>query len=253
MKIGFFEIEGWEKDEVAKALPSQDLFFSQEKIGPDDIPENTDFEVLSVFVNSRITKEVLEKFPNLKLIATRSTGYDHVDVVSAREKGIEVVYVPGYGDNTVAEYAFGLLLSLTRKIYQAVDQVKEMGNFSVAGLRGVDLKGKTIGIVGTGRIGKEAVRIARGFGMKVVCFDAKPDLVFASDNGIEYLALPDLLACSDMISIHCPLLPSTRHLINKENIKLIKRGSYDRSNIRCNIKNKRHRKQNFRDQSSWWL
>lgn len=225
MKIGFFELEGWEERIIKDNFPSDDIFLSQEKIDAFHIPERKDFDVLVIFVNSRISKEVLENFPNLKLIATRSTGFDHVDVAACKEKDITAVYVPGYGDNTVAEFAFGLILNLTRKIYQGIDQMKETESFSFAGLRGVDIKGKTIGIIGTGRIGKEAIKIAKGFSMKIVAFDPYPDPNFAAEQGIEYLPLDQLLGRSDVITIHAPYTPQTHHLINKDNISLIKKGS----------------------------
>jgi D-lactate dehydrogenase len=134
--------------------------------------------------------------------------------------------VPGYGDATVAEYAFGLLLALTRKIYQAADQIKETGSFSLEGLRGMDLEGKTIGIIGTGRIGKHAIRIAQGFSMQVLAHDLFPDLGYAKEKGFSYVSLDELLKSSDVISLHAPLTEKTTHLINTENIGKIKKGAY---------------------------
>ena len=226
MKIGFFEIEGWEEASIKSAFPNEELSLSAEKIDEDALPEQNDFEVLSVFVNSRITPKTLGHFPNLKYLVTRSTGYDHIDREECRKRGIAVAYIPGYGDNTVAEYAFGLLLSLTRKIYQSIDQIKETGSFSLAGLRGTDLKGKTIGIIGTGRIGKEAARIAKGFGMNIFAYDPMPDLEFAKEIGASYASLDDLLGNSDVISLHCPYSEETHHLLNRESMGKIKRGAY---------------------------
>lgn len=226
MKIGFFEVEGWEEPVVREALPGHDLFFSHEKIDAYTMPETRDFEALSVFTGSRLTDEVFAQFPDLKLAATRSTGCDHVDADAAAARGIATAYVPGYGDNTVAEFAFGLLLAITRNIYAAVDQVKERESFALDGLRGVDLKGKTLGVIGTGRIGKEAVKIAKGFGMQVAAFDPHPDGDFAAAQGFAYVSLEDLLCASDMVTIHCPATPQTFHLINRNNIGLMKQGSY---------------------------
>jgi D-lactate dehydrogenase len=227
MKIGFFELEGWEEPTIRTNFPDAEIVLSNDKIDELSIPAATDFDIISVFVDSRITKDVLARFPNLKLIATRSTGYDHIDIAACGERGIKVAYVPGYGDNTVAEFAFGLLLSLIRKIYKGIDQIKETGSFSLEGMRGTDLKGKIIGIVGTGRIGKEIVKIAKGFGMQVIAFDPLPDIAYASAMAFKYVStLEELLGNSDVITIHCPLTPATTHLINENNIKSIKRGAY---------------------------
>lgn len=226
MSIAFFELEGWEKEHILKNFDLGTVHLFSDKLTPDNLPERRDFEVISVFVDSRITPEVIEAFPNLKLITTRSTGYDHLDVSAARSRGVEVAYVPGYGDNTVAEFTFGLLLSLTRKIHDSISRVKEQGKFTTSGLRGVDIKGKTIGVIGTGRIGREAISIAQGFGLSVIAYDAFPDLKLAGEKNFRYVTLDDLLASSDFITIHCPLLDSTRHLLNKENMTKIKSGAY---------------------------
>ena len=169
MKIGFFEIEDWEINRLKDQLSAADLFFSKEKLNKDNLPailrqrSGQSFDIISVFVGSIIDKEIIDAFPNLKLITTRSTGFDHIDLKTAQEKNISVAYVPGYGDNTVAEFAFGLILTLSRKIYEAYDRLRETGSFSSEGLRGFDLAGKTIGIIGTGRIGRHMIKIANGF------------------------------------------------------------------------------------------
>jgi len=121
MKIGFFEIEDWEIDYLKNQLTSAELFFTKEKLNKDNLPQERNFDIISVFVGSNIDKEVINVFPNLKLIATRSTGFDHIDLKAAKEKNIPIAYVPGYGDNTVAEFAFGLILNLSRKIYTGLD------------------------------------------------------------------------------------------------------------------------------------
>jgi D-lactate dehydrogenase len=228
MKIGFFETQTWQKDFVEKALLGQgvNLFFSPKKITPLSLPSQRDFEVLSIFVDSRLEKKVLDCFPNLKFIAVRATGYDNIDLKECAQRGILVANVPGYGDNTVAEFAFGLILNLTRKIYHSIDQIKERSSFSLKGLLGVDLKGKTLGVVGVGRIGKEMIKIAKGFGMKVIASDPFPDFAFQKEMGFEYVSLEELLSRADIISLHAPLNEKTYHLINKENIKKIKKGAY---------------------------
>lgn len=225
MKIAFFELEDWEESIIREHFPQDELFLSKDKLTSQTLSSERDFEVISVFVDSEPGREVLDNFPKLKYLATRSTGYDHIDLDYARERGIAVAYVPGYGDNTVAEFAFGLILSLSRKIYQAIDQIKEIESFSLKGLRGRDLKGKTIGIIGTGRIGKEMIKIASGFSMRVIAYDLYPDEEFAAKSGCQYLSLEELLGQSDIISIHAPLTESTKHLINQHNISLIKHGA----------------------------
>ncbi len=226
MKIGFFELEGWEEKIVRETFKEHDLRFSNEKISPESLPTQFDFDAICIFVNSHLTADIIAKFPNLKLIATRSTGFDHIDVPACTARGIKVVYVPGYGDNTVAEFAFGHILNLTRKLYQAIDRTKNGDEFSLTGLRGIDLKGKTIGVIGTGRIGKETIKIAKGFGMNVVAYDPFPNAEAATTLGFIYMPLENLLGQSDVITIHTPLNESTKHLINKNTVKFIKRGAY---------------------------
>jgi D-lactate dehydrogenase len=226
MKIAFFELEGWESEKITPRLPGHELIFSTEKIDVLSIPAQRDFEAISVFVNSRLTKEVLANFPNLKYIATRSTGYDHIDLQACRERNITVAFVPGYGDNTVAEFAFGLLLTLTRRLYASIHQVRATHSFSVKELRGYDLKGKTLGIIGTGRIGREMIKMAKGFGLTILAADPFPSQEAARELGFTYASLEHLLGNSDIISIHCPYTDATHHLLNRSNIELIKKGAY---------------------------
>ncbi len=226
MKIAFFELEGWENKVLQDNFSNDELFLSKEKLEPLNIPLQKDFEIICVFVNSILNKEVLGQFPNLKFINTRSTGFDHIDIAYCKEKGIKVAYVPTYGMNTVAEYAFGLILNLTRKIYQSIDQIKENGSFSLEGLRGVDIKGRTLGVIGTGRIGKESIKIAKGFGMNVIAFDVYPDVKAAAEMGFQYVSLEDLLKNSDVITIHAVYNAGSHHLINENNFQLIKKGAY---------------------------
>ena len=226
MKIGFFELEGWEKSAIEAQLVGHELFMTANKVTALELPEQRDIEVLSVFVNSRIDAEVLNALPNLKYVITRSTGYDHIDLSECKKRGIPVSFVPGYGDNTVAEFAFGLLINLTRKIYQGIDRIKETGSFSLVGLRGVDLAGKTLGVIGTGRIGKKMIKICKGFEMNVIAFDPFPDTKAAAELGYTYVPFEDLLKQSDVITLHCMYTPQTHHLINKNNISLLKKGSF---------------------------
>ena len=224
MQIAFFEIEDWEEEIIKKRLG--EVYLSRETLNEDNLPQENSFEIVSVFGSSRVTEKVLAHFPNLKFLTTRSTGFDHIDLEACKKRNIPVAYVPGYGDNTVAEFAFGLILNLTRKIYAAIDRIKETGSFRFEGLRGVDLKGKTLGVVGTGRIGKETIKIGKGFGMNVIATDIFEDKQAAAELGFRYASLEELLKSSDIITIHCPYTKETHHLINKGNVLSIKRGAY---------------------------
>lgn len=233
MKIAFFEIENWGIPYIKTRINADidadkrgfDLFFSKEKLNKDNLPQERDFDIVSVFVGSQIDKNVIDAFPNLKLITTRSTGFDHIDLNATKEKNISVAYVPGYGDNTVAEFAFGLILTLSRKIYEAYNRLRETGSFSSEGLRGFDLAGKTIGIIGVGRIGRHMIKIANGFNMNVIACDSFPKEELCRQLSFKYVSLDELLANSDIISLHVPYLPSTHHLINTANVSKIKPGA----------------------------
>jgi len=225
MKIGVFGIKGWEEEALKQAFPEDEILISKDNIDDDCMPEQKDFEIICIFVDSKITRNVLDQFPNLKMVVTRSTGFDHIDLAAAKEKGVLASYVPGYGDNTVAEFAFGLLLSLARKIYDSIDRIKETGNFDFHDLRGFDVKGKTIGIIGTGRIGREMIRISKGFSLNIVAYDPFPNYDFQKEIGFEYAGLEDLLRKSDFVSLHCPYNEHTHHIINKDNIGMMKKGA----------------------------
>ncbi len=227
MKTAFFSLEDWEKDYLISRLAPEnvELVFFNHALDEDHLPAVNDFEAVSVFIDSQVSKKVIGHFPNLKFIATRSTGYDHIDLAAAGEKGIAVSNVPFYGANTVAEYTFALLLALTRKIFDAYHRLREDNNFSVEGLRGIDLKGKTLGVIGTGNIGRHVISIAKGFGMAVVAYDVYPDFEFSQKAGFRYVDnLDDLLQASDIVTLHVPYLPQTHHLINKSNIFKTKKG-----------------------------
>lgn len=226
MKIGFFELEGWEEKILRTQFPNDELFFSTEKIDSENLPEDTSYSIISTFIDSKIDKDLLSHFPNLKFVTTRSTGYEHINLVDCKDKGILVSYVPGYAENTVAEYTFGLILNLTRKIYHAINQVKSKEFFSIADLRGIDLKDRTLGVIGVGRIGKEVIRLAKGFGMKVIATSPREDGAFSKELGFSYVSLEDLLKNSDVITIHCPYNSTTHHLISKSNINLVKKGAF---------------------------
>ncbi|OGY62116.1 MAG: hypothetical protein A3G58_01145 [Candidatus Colwellbacteria bacterium RIFCSPLOWO2_12_FULL_46_17] len=226
MKIGFFGVSEYEESVINKRLPNHEIVLDAQQIDEDSLPGRNDFDILSVFVNSKIGEKEIAHFPNLKFINTGSTGYDHIDADAVKRAGILASYVPGYGENTVAEFTFGLILNLARKIYPAIDRIKETGSFSLEGLRGFELKGKTIGIVGTGRIGRQVGEIASGFEMKIIAADPYPNKEFEKKLQAEYLPLEELLGRADIITLHCPYNKDTHHLINAKNIKNIKRGAF---------------------------
>jgi len=226
MKIQYFSGEAWEEAFVRERLPSEQIEFHTESLA--SLPELTDpeAEVLCTFIDSPVGEAELARFPALKLIATRSTGFDHIDVPAATARGIAVANVPYYGEHTVAEFAFALLLALSRRVIDADERVRATGTFSHDNLRGFDLAGKTIGIVGCGHIGIHAIRMANGFSMKVLGFDVHQDEAQAKELNFTYASLDDLLATSDIISIHVPYNEHTHHLINQENITKCKKGAY---------------------------
>lgn len=182
-------------------------------------------EILAVFIESPVTKKVLEHFPKLKLIVTMSTGFDHVDLKACKKQGILVANVPTYGENTVAEHTMALILGLTRKLFPSVKRVKE-GVYDFHGLRGMDLKGKTLGVIGTGRVGQHVIRMAKAFEMNIIAFDLFPAKKAAKELGFKYATLDKLLSLSDIVTLHAPLTKQTKHLINKKTIKKMKLGSY---------------------------
>ncbi len=169
-------------------------------------------------------RSVIDQLPRLKLIVTRSTGYDHVDWKYAASKGIPVCNVPGYGSNTVAEFATGLLLSVSRKIHKAAERYQR-GNYGIDGMEGIDLEGKTIGIAGTGSIGLKMARIAKGLGMRIWAYDIYQNRDAAAEIGFEYVPFEKLLEESDVISLHLPLTDETHHLINAQTLRSMKPGA----------------------------
>jgi len=225
MKIHYFSGEDWEEAYVRERLSGADITFHDGSLAAFPDLSDSEAEVLCTFIESKIGKSEMDRFPAAKLIATRSTGFDHIDLAAAKERGITVVNVPFYGENTVAEFTFALLLALSRRIIDA-DELVRGGAFSPVGLRGFDLAGKTLGVIGCGHIGMHVIRMANGFGMKVLGYEVHPDPARAEAFHFTYASLPELLAESDIVSLHVPYNEHTHHLINRENIALMKKGSY---------------------------
>ena len=224
MKIAFYEIEEWEEEYLKKKLNGHVLQFLNEKLSVENARQIKDFEAVSVFIYSKIDEQIIREIPNLKLITTRSTGFDHIDIEKCKKQGITICNVPSYGENTVAEHTFALILSLSRNMCKACIRRFEQ-DFSIEGLEGFDLKGKTIGVIGTGQIGLHVIRIAKGFDMNVVAYDVHQNKLLSEVLGFEYATLEDLLARSDVITLHVPYMKATHHLMNKDTFKLVKRGA----------------------------
>jgi len=189
--------------------------------GCEEIDPNV--EVLGVFVDCKVDKKIITKLKKLKLIVTMSTGYDHVDCRTAKGKKIAVCNVPTYGENTVAQHALALMLAISRKLFTSVKRVKE-GTYDYHGLRGFDLKNKTIGIIGTGHIGIHLIDMLQGFDANIIAYDAFPNKELEKTHNFKYVSKTKLTAESDIISLHVPLFDSTYHMINKTTIKKMKSG-----------------------------
>ncbi len=225
MKIGFFELEDWEHAELKKGLlEGQSLHLSASPLNERTLAEEREAEIVSVFIHSQLNAAVLDRLPGLKFIATRSTGFDHIDLEECRKRGVLVSNVPSYGENTVAEHTFALILALSRNIHKAFVHTLAR-DIPFKELRGFDLAGKTLGVIGGGRIGLHVIKIARGFGMQVVVYDVRREPLLAEVLSFRYSPLEELLSVSDIVSFHCPYTPKTHHLIHLENIHSIKRGA----------------------------
>ena len=221
----FFEVTSKEKTYIKRKFDKNfELRFYKEELNEGNSDLIKDVNVISPFIYSKIDSKVLSKAKKLKLIATRSTGFNHIDIQSAKKKNISVSNVPYYGENTVAEHTFALILALSRNLHKAY--VRTIRNdFSLQGLQGFDLRGKTLGVIGAGSIGMHVIKMAKGFGMKIIVHDAKPNHTLAELMEFKYVNLNQLLGNSDIISLHCPYNSSTHHLLNMNNIKLVKKGA----------------------------
>lgn len=225
-KVAFFGVKSWERPIIERQIADLDVTgvgIFREEVG-DKLEIAKKYDVISVFIYSKLDKGTLDKLPNLKMVATRSTGTDHVDMVECESRGIVVKNVPTYGENTVAEYAIALLLTVAKRIVPAHQSVED-GEFSPEGLTGVDLYGKTLGVIGVGRIGQNVVRMAKGLGMKVLGVERNPDPKLAKKLKFKYATLEECLKQSDFVTLHVPAVADTVHLINRQNIKLMKPGS----------------------------
>ncbi len=223
MKIAVFEAEPADRAAFDDLARRHEVVFFREPLTAANAETAKDADVVSVFVYSRLGAAVIARLPDLELVATRSTGIDHVDLAAAAERGIAVANVPTYGEQTVAEHVFALLTAISHNIVDAVNRTRR-GDFTQEGLQGFDLEGKTLGLVGTGHIGKRTARIGRGFGMEVIAHDIAPDEDEAARWGYAHVPLEELYRRADVVSLHVPETEATRHMVDDDAFAAMKDG-----------------------------
>ncbi|NTW15657.1 MAG: hydroxyacid dehydrogenase [Candidatus Moranbacteria bacterium] len=224
MRIACFETTPTDSDRLSVALSGNDLRFFPEPLSEKNVELAKDCEAISVFIYSEVSADLLSRLPVLRAVATRSTGFDHIDLDACRKRDIAVMNVPSYGENTVAEHTFALILALSRNVHKSYARGQK-GDYSIEGLMGFDLKDKTLGVIGTGHIGLHVIRIAKGFGMHVLAFDTHHDTFLSEILHFRYVPLHEVLAESDIVTLHIPLLESTRHFMDRDKISKMKQGS----------------------------
>lgn len=219
--ISIYDATPTDQQQLGDILSKTDHYpvYSNEPINENNLHPET--EVLSVFVTSKVSRSIIDKLPKLQLIACRSTGFNNIDTTAAAERGITVVNVPTYGERTVAEYTFTLILALMRQLKPAIDSLSAL-EFDQKSLMGADINGKTIGIIGMGRIGQQVARLAVAFGMKVIAYDPHQQAAKASEIGFSYVELEELAKISDIISLHSPYTRDNHHLINADFLTKVK-------------------------------
>ncbi|WP_413532234.1 2-hydroxyacid dehydrogenase [Empedobacter brevis] len=226
MKIAFFSSKPYDKTffEAENKNYGFQLNFYETHLGPHIVNAIEDEVAVCVFVNDKVNRQVIEVLAKkgVKIIALRCAGFNNVDLEAAKEFGIKVCRVPAYSPEAVAEHTMAMLLTLNRKTHKAYNRVREQ-NFALNGLLGFNLFQKTIGVVGTGKIGKAFIHIAKGFGCKIIAYDLYPDQELIN-SGVEYVELDTLYKTSDIISLHCPLTPENHYMINQKTIELMKDG-----------------------------
>lgn len=227
MKVAFFSTKPYDQRSFTAANTAyrHELVFFEPRLTPETTALANGFPAVCVFINDKLNEATLSAIADTgtRLVALRCAGFNNVDLPAADKLGLTIVRVPAYSPYAVAEHAVGLILMLNRKLYRAYNRVRD-DNFSLNGLLGFDIHGKTVGVIGTGKIGQCFAQIMKGFGADVLAYDVResPDIIAI---GAQYVDLPNLLAQSDIISLHCPLLPATYHLINAETLQQLKPGA----------------------------
>jgi D-lactate dehydrogenase len=226
MKVAVFNTKPYDREylEKANATAGHEFSFFETSLKPTTVKLAGGHQAVCVFVNDTLSREVIESLAalNVKSIVLRCAGFNNVDIEAACNNGFSVLRVPAYSPHAVAEHAVALIMALNRKTHKAYNRVRE-GNFSIERLTGFELAGKTTGVVGTGKIGTAFARIMKGFGCRVVAYDLYPNKQLQNE-GVEYLSLEEVFKQSEIISLHCPLTPGTHHVINKQSMKLMKKG-----------------------------
>ena len=225
-KIAFFGAKPYDIASFDKVNEkyNYDIRYYKGHLNPNNVVLTQDTDVVCIFVNDTADAALIDAMVDngVKLLALRCAGFNNVDLKAAKGK-LPVVRVPAYSPYAVAEYSLALMLSLNRKIHRAYWRTRD-GNFSLNGLMGFDMHGKTIGIIGTGKIAKILIRLLKGFGMRILAYDLYPDMKFAGEEGISYVSLDELYRESDIISLHCPLTDQTKYMIDKDSIDKMKEG-----------------------------
>ena len=227
MKVAFFSTKSYDREYFDKFNEQyqHELTYFEAPLNKDTANLTQGFNAICVFVNDKVDRDAINRIAEngIKVIALRSAGYNNVDIEVANECDIKVFRVPAYSPEAVAEHAVALILTLNRKTHKAYNRIRE-SNFSVERLTGFNLHGKTVGVVGTGKIGAAFCKIMQGFGCTVMAYDVQASKEL-NQTGIQYVSFDELLAASDIISLHCPLTPDTQHLINKEALSKMKKGA----------------------------
>lgn len=224
MRIAFFSTKPYDKTSFSSQETGHELVFHTPRLTRSTALLAGGCEAICVFVNDDVSREVLTELANdgLKVVLLRCAGFNNVDLDAAKDLGITVARVPAYSPHAVAEHTFGLILALNRSLHKAYARVRE-GDFRLEGMLGFDLHGRTIGVIGTGQIGEAVCQIAHGFGCRILAHDVQPNPQCEA-LGAEYVELPQLFAASDIVTLHCPLVPQTHYLINGETIEQMKPG-----------------------------
>lgn len=224
MKVAVFSTKAYDREFLTRFNADHQLQFFEARLSLETVRLAVDCDAICVFVNDAVTSEVICELAalNVKAIALRCAGFNNVDLKAAADHGIKVVRVPAYSPFAVAEHTVGLMLSLNRKLHKAYHRVRE-GDFRLNGLLGFDMHGRTVGIVGTGKIGECVAKILSGFGCRLLGHDQQPNLA-CQQLGMEYVPLDQLLSDSDIVTFHCPLTPDTHHLVNEKSIEQMKAG-----------------------------
>jgi D-lactate dehydrogenase len=227
LKVAVYDTKPYDREFLPIAAGATDIrwHFHEFRLSSETAATATDADAVCVFVNDRVDSVVIKTLAeaNVRLIALRCAGFNNVDLNAARSANLPVVRVPAYSPHAVAEHAIALLLALNRRIHRAYNRVREL-NFSLVGLVGVNVHGKTVGAIGTGKIGRVAAQIFRGFDAKVIAYDPFPSPDWAKQYGVSYTDLSTVLAESDILTLHLPLTPETKHLLNAQTLAQTKRG-----------------------------